>query len=63
MANKLKVRITKCYLVEVVDKNGYVQFYTNKGEECTADDFCFGTKDDAMDLGRKMIEKVKESEV
>lgn len=63
MAKKLKVRLTRCYLVEVVDEKGNVQEYIDvDGTSNVADDYCFGTKEDAMRVGNTMIEWVKESE-
>ena len=63
MAKKLKVRITKCYLVEVIDENGYVQYWKDPfGLENVADDYCFGNKDDAVRRGKELMEWVQESE-
>lgn len=62
MADKLKLRITKCYLVEVIDKDGYVQEgYDKFGDPFVADDYCFGTKQDAIRLGNELIELVEKS--
>ena len=41
---KKDIRITKCYLVEYIDKN--------EKELCS--DFCFGNKEDAEKLGKKL---------
>ena len=53
MANErilfMKIRITKCYLVEVTDDNG---------KEITSD-FSFGTKDQAMELGKTMMKEIQ----
>lgn len=57
-----KLRITKCYLVEVVNKDGYVQDYYQDGSCHEASDYCFGTKEDAKRTGQRLIEYVKESE-
>lgn len=60
----LRLRITKCYLVEVVDKQGNVQYYKDiDGMETVADDYCFGTKVDAERVGKSLIKLVEESEV
>lgn len=61
MSDKLKLRITRCYLVEVVDKDGYVQRFNRYGCEEEANDFCFGTKEDAKKVGQRLIEWVEES--
>lgn len=61
MAN-LKIRITKCYLVEVVDKDGYVQEYRQDGELYEASDYCFGTKEDALKTGNIIKEWVQNKE-
>lgn len=59
----LRLRITKCYLVEVIDKDGNVQYYKDiDGMDMVADDYCFGTKEDAKKVGQSLIEMVKESE-
>lgn len=63
MADKnFKLRITKCYLVEVVDKDGNEQEYRRDGNVYEASDFCFGTKEDAKKLGEQMIKWVEGSE-
>lgn len=59
MTEELRIRITKCYLVEVVDKNGYVQEYYQDGSCHDVSDYCFGTKQDAMETGRRLIERLK----
>lgn len=60
MSNKLKLRITKCYLVEVIDEQGNVcEVYDNFGDLQVADDFCFGTKEDAKKLGESLIDWVE----
>lgn len=41
---KNNIRITRCWLVEYVDNNG---------KEIKSD-FCFGTKQDAFELGEKL---------
>jgi len=58
---KLKVRITKCYLVEVIDKDGFVQYWDEHGTNRTADDYCFGTKEDAKLVGEDLMRLVEES--
>lgn len=60
---KYRIRITKCYLVEVVDKDGNVQYYKDvDGMETVADDYCFGTKADAEQTGKRLVKWVEESE-
>lgn len=60
---KYKLRITRCWLVEVVDKDGYVQEYTDSyGMLNVADDYCFGTKEDAIKTGNELIKLVEKSE-
>lgn len=59
---KYKLRITKCYLVEVVDENGYVHDYCQDGRSIEASDYCFGTKEDAIKTGNELIKWVEESE-
>lgn len=63
---KMKIRITKCYLVEVVDENGMVYEFENRyGQLEVADDYCFGTKEDAKKLGedlKRLVIKNRESE-
>lgn len=44
-SNICKIRITKCYLVEICDKSGKAQ----------ESDFCFGTKEDCYKLADRMI--------
>lgn len=62
MAKKLKLRITKCYLVEVVDEKGYVQeFYDRFGDAQIADAYVFGTKEDAQKEGQGLIRLVERS--
>lgn len=61
MAKKLKLRITKCYLVEVVDKDGYVQYWEQDGIDNVADEYVFGTKEDAIKTGNKLMQWVEES--
>lgn len=41
------IRITRCYLVEYIDKNG----------KEVESDFCFGTKEDAEKLAMKLKAK------
>lgn len=57
----MKVRITRCYLVEVVDKKGFVYTYYDRGYDKEASDFCFGTKEDAKELGKCLMKEVIES--
>lgn len=57
----MKLRITKCYLVEVVDEQGNEQFFNRYGCEEVASDYCFGTKADAEKTGQRLMEWVKES--
>ena len=62
MAKKLKLRITKCYLVEVVDEQGYVQYYEQDGMDYVADDYVFGSKEEAKKRGETLTQWVRESE-
>lgn len=41
---KNNIRVTRCYLVEAVDKE----------EKAYSEDFCFGTKEDALALGERL---------
>lgn len=47
-----KIRITRCYFVELIDKDGYIQQgkYNNN-----LADFCFGTKQDAIITGKRLL--------
>lgn len=47
-----KIRITKCYLVELIDKDGNIQ-QGNYNNDLT--DFCFGTKQDAIITGKRLL--------
>lgn len=58
----LDLRITKCYLVEVIDKDGNVQTFKNYGSDEVADDYYFGTKKDAIEMGRRLIALVEKSQ-
>ena len=44
LIKKENLRITRCYLVEHIDDNG----------KQISSDFCFGTKEDALKVGRKL---------
>ena len=47
-----KIRITKCYLVELIDKDGYIQQGSYNND---LTDFCFGTKQDAISTGNRLL--------
>lgn len=50
MENKKEnIRITRCYLVEYIDKDG----------KEVESDFCFGTKEDAKKLGNQLKDNYK----
>ena len=60
---KYKLRITKCWLVEVTDNKGFVQKYKSEsGRIKRADDFCFGTKEEAKQLGNKLMKLVNNND-
>ena len=50
--DKLKVQITRCYLVQVVDENGYEVAY----------DWCFCKREDALLTGQNLIKDIKKQE-
>lgn len=59
-----KIRVTKCYLVEVVDKDGNIQeFNNNYGQTEFADDYYFGDKEGAIILGENLVKLVERSAV
>lgn len=59
---KYKVRLTRCWLVELVDKDGYVATYDpHCGGEEILDTYCFGTKEDAIKAGEDLL-RLKEKE-
>ncbi len=62
MKNQYKLRITKCYLVEVIDKNGCVQEYRDRGSYIEASDYCFGSKEDAKRIGEQLIGYIENSD-
>ena len=58
---KYRIRLTRAYLVEVVDENEHVVEHEVLGQRAVLDSYCFGTKEQAIKEGLMMI-NWKESE-
>lgn len=61
MANdNIKIRVTKAYLVEVTDKDGYLLYMDDYGKQVSASDWCFGNRQEALALGEQLKKMVLE---
>lgn len=58
---KYKLRVTRCYLVELVDKNENIVETDIHGMTELLDEYCFGTKEDAIKTGERLL-YLKETE-
>lgn len=58
---KYRIRLTRAYLVEVIDKDENVVDINRHGISEVLDSYCFGTKEQAINEGLIMIDW-KESE-
>lgn len=51
-----RIRLTRCWLVELVDKDESVVEGTDRyGDPYVCDEYCFGTKEDAVKEGESLL--------